>query len=555
LRWLLIVVAVLGFVVHAHAQGLEKRVALIIGNDDYLTLQPKLANAGNDARAMDQALKAAGFETTLKINARRRELYQLIDAFAGQIAASPDTVGLFYYAGHGIQANGTNYLIPVDADIASDEDLEAEAVDAGKVLRAMDQARNRINIVILDACRDNPLPKSRSLGRGLARMDAPRGTFIGYAAAPGQTAADGPNGGNGIFTSELVHAIGEPGLPIEQMFKRVIAAVGERTGGKQAPWMEVSLQGEFYFVAPSAQPAATTSTATPAAAQPAATPPAAPVPSAPPLSVSSAEVVFWQSISTSNNAADFEAYLKEFPQGTFALLARNRLAMLTAPPRATAPAPAPAPADDASWPAADRQTAQFELTVLQHFHGTVDGQFGADTRAAIQRWQAFDALEETGHLTADQRTRLTAEGQLVYALLNVGPISPRGTSANAIRDAYARFNRGAALERGQGQPKDVAEAAYWYALAASQGWAPAYTNLGTLWVRGDGVLRRDPAAAELLWKVAAALGEGTAMFDLGVMYEKGVGVAANPATAKRWYARGAERNHAGSVAALQRLGG
>ena len=323
MRWLLIAVAIFGFAAGACAQGSEKRVALVIGNDDYLTLRPKLDNAGNDARAIERALKAAGFETTLKIDARRRELYQLIDAFAGQIAASPDTVGLFYYAGHGIQANGTNYLIPVDADIASDQDLEAEAVDAGKVLRAMDQAHNHINIVILDACRDNPLPKSRGLSRGLAKMDAPRGTFIGYAAAPGQTAEDGPKGGNGIFTGAFVQALAAPGLPIEQMFKRVIATVGESTGGRQAPWMEVSLQGDFYFFAPGSQPTITTQ---------------APSPSAAPPSAASPEVVFWQSISSSNDRADFEAYLSQFPQGTFAQLARNRLAMLVKPPAAAAPA-------------------------------------------------------------------------------------------------------------------------------------------------------------------------------------------------------------------------
>jgi hypothetical protein len=228
------------------AAAAERRVALIIGNNAYVRIGA-LNNAANDASKMDQALKAAGFETTVKIDAKRRNLYSAIDAFAAQIAASPDTVGLFYYAGHGIQANGINYLIPIDADIESESDLEAEAVDADKVLRAMADAHNRMNIVVLDACRDNPLPKkSRSASRGLARMDAPTGTFIAYAAGPGQTAQDG-SGGNGLFTGELVKAIALPDLPIEQVFKKAAAGVRAQTSDKQVPWIEASLLGDFYF--------------------------------------------------------------------------------------------------------------------------------------------------------------------------------------------------------------------------------------------------------------------------------------------------------------------
>src|ERR1700722_6368021 len=249
MRWWIACLLILLSGLPGAAEGAERRVAFIIGNDSYVKLNP-LRNAGNDARKMEQALKTAGFETTLRIDAKRRNLYQVIDAFAAQIAGSPDTVGLFYYAGHGIQANGNNYLIPVDADIESQADLEAEAVDAGKLLRAMAEAHNRLNIVVLDACRDNPLPKGRSASRGLARMDAPSGTFIAYAPGPGQIAQDGSAGGNGVFTGELVKAIAVPGLPIEQVFKRAGAGVRSQTGDKQVPWTEASLQGDFYFHGP-----------------------------------------------------------------------------------------------------------------------------------------------------------------------------------------------------------------------------------------------------------------------------------------------------------------
>jgi len=228
---ILLVATVIGI---ANANGEpERRVALVIGNDTYPQLHDQLANASADARGVAGLLEKNGFDVTVKTNVKRRELYQLIDAFGAKIMASPDTVGLFYYAGHGIQANGKNYLIPIDADLVSEADLEPETVDVGKVLRAMQEARNRVNIVLLDACRNNPLPKGRSLTRGLAKMDAPNGTFIGYAAAPGQTAMDGPPGGNGMFTGKLLKQIAERGLSIEEAFKRTIAEVRQNTHDRQ----------------------------------------------------------------------------------------------------------------------------------------------------------------------------------------------------------------------------------------------------------------------------------------------------------------------------------
>jgi uncharacterized caspase-like protein len=220
----------------------------VIGNGAYQVLRPQLVNPAKDARDIAEALRAAGFETTVETDVKRRDLYKLISGFAERIAATPDTVGLFYYAGHGIQTDGRNYLVPVDANLESDDELEAEAVDAGKVLRAMDAAHNAVNIMVLDACRDNPLPKkARSLMRGLAKMDAPSGTFIAYAAGPGQTAADGDKGSNGVFSGVLLKQLATPGLQIEEVFKRTIRGVREQTQDKQVPWMESSLQGNFYF--------------------------------------------------------------------------------------------------------------------------------------------------------------------------------------------------------------------------------------------------------------------------------------------------------------------
>jgi uncharacterized caspase-like protein len=225
----------------------ETRIALIIGNSNYASANLKLANAANDAAAMQLALKEAGFQSIVKLNARRVDFYRAVDEFSARIIRDPHSVGLFYYAGHGVQADGVNYLIPVDAQIQSTGDLEANAFDVARVLRAMQAAQNEMNIVILDACRDNPLRRTRSTVRGLARLDAPSGTFIAYAAAPGQTAEDGFLGTNGVFTGELLKAMALPNLPLEQMFKKVITGVRGATRGSQTPWFEASIQGDFYF--------------------------------------------------------------------------------------------------------------------------------------------------------------------------------------------------------------------------------------------------------------------------------------------------------------------
>lgn len=308
----------------------ETRIALIIGNSEYADANLRLANPANDAAAMQRALHDAGFETIVKLNAKRRDFYRVVDEFTTRIGRDPHAVGLFYYAGHGVQADGTNYLIPVDAEIDSDADLEANAFDASRVLRGMKTAQNEMNIVILDACRDNPLPKTRGTERGLARMDAPSGTFIAYAAAPGQTAHDGGKGGNGVFTGELIKAMAAPGVPLEQMFKRVIAGVKADTHGGQQPWSEASIQGDFYFHAGVAE--------------------AAPPRTDPVMDARQVEMAFWESIKNSRDPADFQAYLKQYPHGDFAGLAANRVKP-SAPVQAPRPTPRK-PAEGSVQPAA-----------------------------------------------------------------------------------------------------------------------------------------------------------------------------------------------------------
>lgn len=221
----------------------EKKVALVIGNAEYQN--SPLTNPTNDALDMTAALRKLNFEVDSYTNLDRSSMRQAIRTFGEKLKNAE--VGLFYYAGHGVQINGRNYLVPLKTDISSADEVQDESIDAGSVLRKMESADNKVNIVILDACRNNPFARSfRNISQGLARMDAPVGSYIAYATAPGSVAADGA-GRNGIYTKYLLEALNKPGLAIEQTFKSVRNAVKQATDGKQIPWESSSLMGEFVF--------------------------------------------------------------------------------------------------------------------------------------------------------------------------------------------------------------------------------------------------------------------------------------------------------------------
>jgi hypothetical protein len=238
-----------------------RRAALVIGNAAYATAP--LANPINDARDMAETLRDLGFDVFHGENMKLKEMKDAIRDFGNKSRHSD--VSLFYYAGHGLQVNQLNYLVPVDAKLEREAQVEYECIPAGLVLAQMEGAGSRANIIILDACRDNPFPRGfRSGERGLARMDAPGGTLIAYATKPGFTADDGPNR-NGLYTQELLKFIRVPGLKVQDVFYKVRASVVGLTEAKpkpQVPWEETSLVGDVCFVEP-CQPAVITSTVSP----------------------------------------------------------------------------------------------------------------------------------------------------------------------------------------------------------------------------------------------------------------------------------------------------
>lgn len=220
------------------------RLALVIGNRDY-TVGP-LKNPINDAEAMSRTLSGLGFGTTLVKNLKRDDIGQTVEKFVSRIKAGDDV--LVFYAGHGLQVKGVNYLPAVDANIRVESDVALNSLNLNQLLDRLDEAKSGVRLLLIDACRDNPYSRSfRSGARGLARVEgAPSGTLMHFATRPGGVAADG-TGGNGLYTSELLKHLKTPGLPVESILKRVAAGVKQASGGDQQPWTEGALDGEFYF--------------------------------------------------------------------------------------------------------------------------------------------------------------------------------------------------------------------------------------------------------------------------------------------------------------------
>ncbi|MCK5831877.1 MAG: caspase family protein [Methylococcales bacterium] len=230
------------------------KTALVIGNSSYKSIP--LANPANDATDIANNLELLGFEVIHKDNLTRQQMRSVIREYGKKLKIKGGA-GIFFYAGHGMQVSGKNYLIPIGANIQSEFEVPDESVEADLLLRALDDAKNPLNIIVLDACRDNPFARSfRSTTRGLTRMEGGTGTLIAYSTGPGNVAMDG-EGRNSPYTKHLLKQMTQTGLSIEQVFKRVRVGVENDSGGKQTPWETSSLRGDFYFVPETTQDTST----------------------------------------------------------------------------------------------------------------------------------------------------------------------------------------------------------------------------------------------------------------------------------------------------------
>ena len=291
----------------SHAQQTENRVALVIGNSTYKT--SPLKNPVNDAADMSARLKGFGFTVIERNNLTTKQIGSTLREFRSKL--TPGSVALVFYAGHGVTIKGKNYLPAVDAEINGEEDVPNQSLGTEQIMDVLAEAKTRLNLVFLDACRDNPYARSfRSTSRGLSRESAPSGTLISFATKPGSVAADG-TGRNGLYTSVLLEQLKNSNQPIEQVLKKVVSGVRVASKSQQEPWMEGSIEGDFCFSKCSNSPENSFQ-----------------------ISSIDQEEKFWEDSKSIGTKEGYEAYLFQFPKGRFAGLAKAQISKLmnTSPP-------------------------------------------------------------------------------------------------------------------------------------------------------------------------------------------------------------------------------
>jgi hypothetical protein len=413
MRFLVTAIAAAALLVSANVAKADKRVAFVVGNGAYKNVAP-LPNPAVDAKSMAKLLRSVGFDVVDGANLTRDKMTEKLLDF-GKKAQGAD-VALFFYAGHGIAINGTNYLLPVDADLKSEMDVKLGSAINIDVTLEQTMSDAKVKLVFLDACRDNPFAgkiksnsatRSLSVQSGLAEMKSGEGTLIAFATGPGQTALDGEAGTNSPFTRALMANIASPGVEIQQAMTKVRAQVNEETNKGQLPWGHTNLIGTVYL-----NPVAG------AAGSQAEAPNTPAVTTGP---VSEVELEFWRSIKDSNKPEELNAYLTNYPNGNFKSLALPRIASLqdgpsTATRNLTTGIDPATFSEEADQSAEDqlgldkgqRRDVQRRLTGLG-FDTKVNGKFDEQSRAVITRWQAARGYPKTGFINKFQLKALQSE--------------------------------------------------------------------------------------------------------------------------------------------------
>ncbi len=272
----------------------QKLIALVIGNANY-QLSP-LKNPTNDSKDFAAKLKQQGFDVVYRENLKIMQVGSMLREFKSKL--TPGSIALVFYAGHGLQMRGENYFPVVDADIASEEDIPIQSLALHQLMDILEEAKTSTNIVILDACRNNPFErKTRSLSAGLAKVNSPSGTLIAYSTRPGSVAQDG-DGRNGLYTEELIKLM-DIHKPIEQVLKQMVSSVKNKSKGRQEPWSEGSLEGDFCFGGCQEQENEKTKLLT--------------------------EIAIWESVLTSSKIEDYQGYINQFPNGSFVTVAKKMI--------------------------------------------------------------------------------------------------------------------------------------------------------------------------------------------------------------------------------------
>ena len=455
MRFLIAALSAAGLLISASTDALaDKRVAFVVGNGAYKNV-PALPNPAVDAKAMARMLRNVGFEVVEGANLARDKMTEKLLDF-GKKAEGAD-VALFFYAGHGIAVNGTNYLLPVDADLKSEMDVKLGAAINIDLTLEQTMGDAKVKLVFLDACRDNPFAakirsakatRSANVGAGLAEMKSGEGTLLAFATGPGQTALDGEAGTNSPFTRALLANIAQPGVEIQQAMTKVRAQVNDETAKGQLPWGHTNLIGAVYLNPSKA--AAVEAPNTPAPTTTAA---------------SEVELEFWRSIKDSNKVEELNAYLTNYPSGTFKAIALSRIAALQDGPsnatrNLTTGVDQAIFSDEGSQVTEDqlgldkgqRRDVQRRLTGLG-FDIKPTGKFDEATRSVITRWQAARGYPKTGYLNAMQHKALLSE--IVATRVVSDDTSDDAPTATGSRRSSGGGGGGGRRYRGGGGPPNI----------------------------------------------------------------------------------------------------
>ena len=516
--WIVRLTALAALLIAAGPAFAENRLALVIGNSAYNS--NALANPVNDAKLMSATLSKLGFIVTTVLDADQKTMKRAMIDFSHKLREQ-DGVGLFYYAGHGVQVQGENYLVPIDAKIDNENDVPIETIAANEFLRTMESTKSRVNIIILDACRNDPFAHgTRALSRGLAIVQAPSGSIVAYSTSPGEVALDGV-GANSPYAVSLAKAMQMKGVKIEDVFKITRNGVADLTQKKQKPWENTSLSGDFYFVegAPDAGGSTVNSPPDPRLA----------------------DLQAYDDVKDSTDVAALEAFIAAHPDSNFADVVKGKLARLngtSAPAGDQVAILEPPPADPNSPEGLFRRGRDLEAG--KSGAADIESAIGFYRQAAKQGFAPAMTRLASAYFTGEGISADPQQGiELLHSAADKG-------DPNAITD-LARHTL-----KGDGTPKNSNEAVSLYRRAASLGSAEAYAELGMMFKSGNGVAKSAADAFQLLQE-GAKRGSNVAMFSLAQLYEKGEGVPRDMGEAARWYKLSADRGHAPSATAIGRL--
>ena len=508
----------------------SQRVALVIGNSQYQHAS-QLPNPANDSADMAKAFERLGFEVTRLNDVDYSQMRRALLTFSEK--ANQADIAVVFYAGHGMEVNKQNYLIPTDAELRTDTSVSFEAIPMELVTEAVSGAKG-LKLVILDACRNNPFAasmqmtnSSRSIGRGFARVEPSSGTLVAFAAKEGTEADDG-NGRNSPYTKALLSHIEQPGLEINFLFRRVRDDVMAQTGNRQQPFTYGSLPGEEIYLSAPAGKAASARSDKPDGA------PAF-------QSAETLELALWNEVRDSNSVELLQHFLTRFPNGNFSGIAKARLREAG---KSTEVASLDQSAKTGTRNGKDQarevtlcdELASHPLDVDKRAPGQTTSQLEQNSDRAIAACKsALERYPDDILLSGLLGRSFVIAGNYSEAKRYLMPAAQAG-------NAVAQTNLGYAFEHDEAGGKDEVEAVKWYRRAADQGFVIAQYNMANAYDYGTGV-EKDPAQAVAWYRLAADQGDLDSVYNIGLAYYNGSGVAKDFKEAARLYLQAAEKGH------------